>query len=318
MAAFLLSGESICFASILDSGDANFMVNNIHNRMNELRLGEFNPSGDDKKVAYGSWVAGSVGKAYYKSQNSVSTNKTKERSNSIMLGSDIKVDDLYTIGACASLGKSELKSFGSSGVTNIKTITFSLYGDAKIAPNIAVIAGIYGGKIQAKNDGVKALKISRDGRIIGANLGAIYYRRIASNTIFAPTVGVSFNQVKLKKSGGSKVVINGLTTDKLSLYTGLALSESFDIGNIKVIPEISARVTYSPIIKSGEIMLIEETGQVVTYQPNVSKAEKTRYSAAVGFNLVLHKMMTLSLNYKKDWQSRYSSDAGFAKLRINF
>lgn len=324
---FLISRESICFAAAQNSIDmieysldrgANDVVDNIDYRMSALRVTNFNPAGDDKKSLYGLWSAVSIGKASYKSRYNISTNKIKERSNGRMFGSDIKVDDRYTIGACAALGKGFLKSSGHSGVTNIKTTVFGLYGDAMIAPNVAVIASVYVGKLRAKNHNANSTEITRNGRVIGVNLGGVYYKPIVGNIMFSPAVGVSFNQVKLKKSGAAKVVINGLTTEKVSVYTGFSLSKSFYVGDSKIIPEISTRVAYSPIIKSGQVMFVESTGQAVAYQPNVSKAEKTRYSAAIGINIVNQKMVTLNLSYKRDWQSRYSSDTGFAKLRFNF
>lgn len=168
--------------------------------------------------------------------------------------------------------------------------------------------------VRAKNYSSNVL----NSNVIGANLGAVYYCRILNNIIFAPTIGASFNKVKFKNHAEGKVVINALTTDKLSLYTGFSFSESFAIRNIKIVPEIALRVVYSPAVKASDIMLVEQTGEEVTYQPNLSKFERFRYTASVGFNIITHKKIALSISYKKDWQSRYSSDVAFAKFRVNF
>lgn len=137
-ASLLMSGVSSCFAS----GDADNMADYLHNRKHNLSVANFYSSGDEE-IFYGSWFVGSVGKASYKSRNNKHTGKTKENSSIVMMGSDAKIDDRYTIGACVSFGESKLKSFGDVK-TNIKTTIFSLYGDVAIVPNISVISGVYG------------------------------------------------------------------------------------------------------------------------------------------------------------------------------
>jgi hypothetical protein len=310
--------ESAVQLHSITTNHLDYITADLTSRMNGLVV-----SGDENTVQYGAWVSGSVGRGVHKVKNSALLSSAKERSNSISFGADVKLSDAYTIGVFSSLGKNNIKSsingnLGSTSKTDISSTVFGLYGGAMVTEDIMLSTSVYGGKLSVKNKDVSKIGSNRKGSLMGANLGATYYYNFVENVLLAPTIGVNASQVKLGKDGNAVLSINSLTGKRVSLYTGFALSKSFDIGDFSVKPEVSARVSYTPIMKSNKtIVTVLSSNTALPISP-ISSTNKTMFSLGASVNVVKSKAVELSIGYQKDWQSEYNGDTGFAKLRINF
>lgn len=295
------------------------IASELNSRMNNL----VTASGDESKIGYGFWVSGAIGRATYKIKDSSLFGNTKESLSKINFGGDIKLNDIYTVGAFVSLSKNSLTSFingtvASRSKTNIDSTVFGLYGNWMVTEDIMLSTSLYGGKVRAKNKDVTQIGSNRKGTLMGANLGATYFWKLAGDMVLAPAIGVNTSRVKLGKDSNATLLTNSLTGERVGLYAGLSLSKRVNVSEFTLVPEISAKITYAPMIKSNGVVVTDVASNAVMPVSSANPLKKTMFSIGANLKVLRTNTIEFSLGYQKDWQSEYNGDTGFAKLRINF
>ncbi len=281
-------------------------------------------SGEDVNPKYGAWVSFSGGNSQYNfASTGTNLDKTKGTNSTIMVGTDVKLYDTYTIGAAVSIGKTSLKtSFKdsaelSSATDKLSVIVGSIYGSMPIIENLILKGSFSGGQIKVKGDSLD----NRKGSIYSGDLSATYYYDINDGIIVAPSLGASAAYIKLgsTKADADTDPISKMDVKRYGVNVGLAISKAFNVKSFAVKPEAFIKANYYPVTKSKKLSVVN-SNDIVVENPStkVLSNEKSSYSAGASLSVVNIGMMDISVGYVRDWQKRYKANTGFAKVRINF
>lgn len=295
----------------------DFITSELNSRMDNLVMAY----GDDSLGA-GIWVSGAIGSSTYKVKNSTFFGDSKEKSSNINFGGDIKLNDTYMIGAFVSLSQNSLKpsinSTVASSKTNIDSTVFGIYGSWMVTEEIMLNSSVYGGKVSAKNKDTSQIGSNRKGTLRGANLGATYFWKLSRDMVLAPSIGAMSSRIKLGKDNNSVLLINSLTGKRAGLYAGVSLSKRLNVGEFTLVPEISAKVTYSPMIKSNHTIVTDVASNILLPVSSPDPLNKIMFSAGASLKVLRTNIIEFNLGYQRDWQSQYLANTGSAKLKINF
>lgn len=302
--------------------NSDHITSDLNSRMHN-QVSILSASGDYGSIGYGLWVDGSIGNGAYKVKNSALFGDTKERSSKISFGGDVKLNDTYTIGAFVSLGKNSLtpsinSTTTSASKTNITSTVFGLYGNWMMAEDFMLSSNIYGGKLLTKNKDVTKIGSNRKGTLIGANLGATYFWRLLEDVVLAPSIGGNFSQLKLGKDSNAIFSVNSLTGKRAALYSGVSLSKAINISDFTLIPEILAKITYAPMMKSSKIIVTDLLSNTAVPITTAALTKKAMFSVGANLKVLKANIVELSLGYQRDWNSGYVGNTSVAKLRFNF
>ncbi len=273
-------------------------------------------SGDELAV-YGVWVHGALGSGVYKAKDSrVFKNKT----SSIILGAESKIDDDTTLGVAGSFGQSNLKLKIPSNDyinTNLKSFIGSLYGSFIADEKIVINGSISFGKLVGKTDyqsiltGKNSFKLK--GNSFGANIEASYYVPVGSVTLI-PSLGSDYAEVKFAKAKLGSITINKFNIKKLSIDPTIRLLQVFEASSMSLIPELSARASYALFSRASNIIIKNANGVVLSDSPQ--KAARNSYN--FGANLTLAgDMLETTIGFERFIQNKYLGHVGYMKLRIN-
>ena len=294
-------------------------------------------SGDDGSQ-YGVWFRGNIGTNNFKfSRNLSDLIKVKSFGRGGAIGIDTKIDDESTIGIAASYDLSSSKSVGSNvnqinnpgggnGVSgnsftgNTSSIIGSLYGSFVFNEALVFSGNASIGKILNKTSYSNVLNNNVSGKVtgkasgnlIGAGIRVDYYIPILSFTL-VPNFGFSYDQIKISKIKQSNFSASKTNISKISILPGISVIRPFEVGSLKIVPELSALGSFSQI-KSGKISIKNDSDLVLTSrQLNLAKS-----SVDLGGSLTLAgEMLEFTIGYNRSIQKNNLGNNGYVKLRVN-
>jgi len=276
-------------------------------------------SAGDEMLTYGAWARGSIIHGVFKSKDS---SKLKHSSTGTTIGFDSKIDDDTTAGFAVSYNWNSLKpkatNQANSANSNLKSIIGSLYGSINADERLVFRGNIEFGKIYGKTNyqsifsNNNSLKLKGD--LFGANIGANYYVPVSS-FVLVPSFDVSYETLKLSANQQDSLKIGKTNIRKITMTPGIGLTRVFDLGQMRIIPELTASYGFAAMNKVGKLIITNNNGAVITS----SKPTTSKSITNIGGNITFAgSTLELTLGYERIIQNRYNGQLGYAKLRINF
>jgi len=281
-------------------------------------------AGDDDSLNYGVWARGSLGSGVIGAKDSA---KVKQNCRGVTIGFDGKIDEDTILGIAIGSNISTLKpkSLNFSTATNndtkfstdIKSIVGSIYGSMQADEHLVITGSFELGKLYGKT---KYRPITSDnnffklkGDLFGANIAAGYYASLGSLTLI-PNLGASYRGVKLAGNKQNNLSISKTDIQKLSITPALSVLTVLELGNLQLIPEISASYSNNLSLKSKKLTVKNAQGKILSND----KISTAKHSYNLGASLGLaSSRIEASLGYERTWQSNYLGNTGYLKLRIN-
>jgi len=130
-----------------------------------------------------------------------------------------------------------------------------------------------------------------------------------------PSFDVSYETLKLSANQQDSLKIGKTNIRKITMTPGIGLTRVFDLGQMRMIPEIKASYGFAAINKVGKLTITNNNGAVITS----SKPTTSKSITNIGGNITFAgSTLELTLGYERIIQNRYNGQLGYAKLRINF
>jgi len=281
-------------------------------------------AGDDDSLNYGVWAGGSLGVGVIGAKDSA---KVKQNCRGVTIGFDGKIDEDTILGIAigSSISTLKPKSLNFSTATNnhtkfstdVKSIVGSIYGSMQVDERLVITGSFELGKLYGKT---KYRPITSDnnffklkGDLFGANIAAGYYAPLGSLTL-VPNLGASYRGVKLAGNKQNNLSISKTDIQKLSITPALSVLTVLELGNLQLIPEISASYSNNLSLKSKKLTVKNAQGKILSND----KISIAKHSYNLGASLTLaSSRIEASLGYERMTQSKYLGHTGYLKLRIN-
>ena len=299
----------------------------LTNRLSHLHLadnGDTGISAGDEQLNYGAWVSGSAGKGLFKAKDS---SKIKHNIGFASIGFDGKIDDDTILGVALSYNINSLKPKVASSnndknsrtdfSTNTRSIIGSVYGSMQADEQLVIHGNITLGKLYGKTKYQSFLSDDNSfklkGELFGANIGANYYIPLAS-LVLVPSLTGSYEGVKFAAVKQGNFNTDKTYVQKFSITPSLSLATTFEYENFKLIPEVSASYSNSPLVKLKKLIIKNASGK--TLSNNKISVAKDSYNLRASLTLASERIET-SIGYERTAQARYLGHIGYLKLRIN-
>ena len=323
----LIANSRILHANI--EASSNVMLSELSNlanitadRIGHLHLANLDDStglsAGDEELNYGVWLRANLGNGIWSSKDS---SKLKHNFAGGTIGFDGKIDEDTILGIAISSNQTNIKpkTQNSNQIsTDIRSIIGSLYGSIKADEQLVLTGNIEFGKTYGKTKyqqlftNNNSLKLKGD--LFGATIGANYYMPISS-FVLVPSFNVSYEMLKLTTNKQDSFKISKTNIRKITVTPGIGLTRVFDLGQMRIIPELTASYGLAALNKIGKLTITNNNGAVITSStPSMSKT-----TANIGGNVTFAGgVMELTLGYERIIQNRYKGQVGYAKLRVNF
>lgn len=310
---------------MMESSQASSNI--IDGRMSEINSISGLAAGDHD-IKFGAWFKGSFSKGEQKSYSMDPGYKFDQAAFTIGADSDFGSDEAFVIGGAVSVINNNLTSLqGGDSKEKISSYLGSLYGMTNIG--LVCLSGhAQFGKSDINKDrdsgdgNNNVAKGQAQGDIYGAKLEAGYNYPISSlNIVITPKIGVSHNYVSVGSYTETGVGLNRKvdkrSSSRTDLLTGLGVNYSFDIGGIKVIPEINASFVKAMRSKNSDtkIYLIDDMEPIIV---PARKLNKNSYRLGAALNLLSGDSFDTRFAYDMGIAEKFNSHTGSVKLRVNF
>ena len=136
-----------------------------------------------------------------------------------------------------------------------------------------------------------------------------------SSFVLVPSFNVSYETLKLATNKQDSFKISKTNIRKITVTPGIGLTRVFDLGQMRIIPELTASYGLVALNKIGKLTITNNNGAVITS----STTSMSKTTANIGGNVTYAGgVMELTLVYERIIQNRYKGQVGYAKLRVNF
>ena len=277
-------------------------------------------AGDNNMQSYGVWAQGMFGNAKQKKSSHDLGYKLNQQGANI--GFDFG-DDNYLVGIAYTRNGSKVKnlSMNEKITSNIGSL-YSLYNlDNNFFLNGQLKYGRSTIKKQRSNTNGSIAYGKTKGEMAGAEVELGYYYDFMSKSQLIPTIGLSYDYVKVKgyKETGSGITraISKRNGDKTSAFAGLMVNHNIDLQSFTLTPEIHTYLDYAIKSKAKGINVTLFTQVQPIYIPS-TKPARAYYAIGTSLKLAKEQKLNVSLGYDFGVSKKFYSHSGYIQARVNF
>ncbi len=262
---------------------------------------------DSEAQAKRLWTKAFISTAKQKGSNSFKTN-----SFGGIIGADIDIiENKLILGAAFTHADAKTKIMGSYNMNSDANLG-TIYSRYYITDSLALSGDISYGLLKIK--GLEKGKKSNRGGLFKGDLTLSNNTRLNSaNILFTPKVGVAYDALSVKHSGGS------INSSNFAGNLGLAISRSLVVSDdVMVAPSIHAQVKHVFNQKKTKIKLSATSYNGRTDLSPTDKSPKDMYNIGSSIEISKHNALTLGLGYDFHFRKSYKAHSGFVKLEVKF
>ncbi|KJW04699.1 autotransporter outer membrane beta-barrel domain-containing protein [Rickettsia argasii] len=309
----------------------------LNARMDKVQVANKGPvsSGDeDMDAKFGAWISPFVGNAKQKMCNNISGYKSDTTGGTI--GFDGFVSDDLALGLAYTRSDTDikLKNNKTGDKNKVESNIYSLYGLYNVPYEnlfVEAIASYSDNKIISKSRRVIATALETVGYQTAngkyksegytGQLMAGYTYMMPENINLTPLAGLRYSTIKdkgYKETGTTyqNLTVKGKNYNTFDGLLGAKVSSNINVNEIVLTPELYAMVDYAFKNKVSAIDARLQ-GMTAPLPTNSFKQSKTSFDVGVGVT-AKHKMMEYGINYDTNIGSKYFTQQGSVKVRVNF
>ncbi len=271
--------------------------------------------GDWSDVSVGPWVKALYNRA--KQDKNGSDNGFHGYTRGIALGSDITVNDDFTVGIGYAYNNSDVKSINRK--TDVNGHTGFIYG--KYQPNAwwvnAVASYGVGSYDEKANVAGVTVKSDYDVDTIGAQVMTGYdFVNNNFNSILTPKAGIRYTHIKQDDyTSSAGVMTHADKNDVLTAIVGAEFAQLIDTKDWLFEPNIRVAAVYD-IVSDGSQAVVSVGNSIFTNQGK--RLPRFGVEAGVGVNFTVADSIDVSFDYDAEVRRDYVNHTGSVSLQYNF
>ena len=257
-----------------------------------------------------------------KQKDKSDSNGFDSRVSGLTLGTDVDLNNMWTVGAALTAAKGETKSNNSGNTTDTDSVIGTVYGSWSHG---ALYADVMASVGRSSNEGERLGKlISSDYDVDQYGLRLTVGQDIlfgAQDILLQPNVSFNYGRVDIEayeeKGSQAAQYVEKQRYETVELGAGITAIKSYEMqdGVLQATAELNGwhdfaadRVKTQSRFVSGDT-IITSTG---------TDPEKTTWQAGIGVNYLAGNNFTASLTYDHTWKSGFKADSISAKVRYDF
>jgi outer membrane autotransporter protein len=264
------------------------------------------------------WVKGFGGHAKQKaSKNSIGF---KASNSGGMIGVDTMINDSNLLGIAFSHAELDAKYKGTKINSKTTANVVTAYLSSHFTDELFLNSQVKFGKAKLKTSGVSTMKAK--GTLAGIREELGYAIKLEDGIMLTPSVGVSYDEVKLGKfrntAAGKDQDLSGKKNKRVNALAGLNVAKTISMDGYSIVPSAHVNVehTLSSKNKAMKISGVDDSAESILVPQK--KAAKTSYIVGAGLKLVSLSKMEVGINYDMVKRNKFTSHNGSIKLRVNF
>jgi len=299
----------------------------VNNRVLEFNIAEAKgetsgiAAGDDLLKSYGLWVKGFL--SYAKQEEVNLLPEHKDRQGGFTVGFDVGED--YIVGIAYTAAHSKIKH--PNNIETIESNLGTLYNLLNFDNNLFFSGQArYGkadiNKLRSTNDlGNNVARGDTKATLAGGRMDLGYYYNFVNNLQLIPTIGVSHDDITVKKytetGGGLNRTVNRRNGNKTAALLGVTINYSINTSTLVIIPELHINIDHTVKRKNDKTTITLFTG-MVPVETLAGKPSKTLYKIGTSVKISKIQSFDLSVGYDLALGKKYYSHAGSIQTRVNF
>ena len=305
-------------SDLVNSRVVELNVANGQNGTTGLSAGD---SIDSMWNSYGLWVKGFLSVAKQKEMNLLPA--YTERQGAFTVGFDVGED--YVVGIAYTAASDKVKH--PNNVETIQSNIGTLYSLLNFENNLFLSGQVRYGKsdiIKLRNTNDLNQNIAKGATtatLSGGRIESGYYYNLTNNWQLIPSIGVSHDDITVKKytetGGGLNRTVNRRNGNKTSALFGLMLNYLINTETYALVPEVHINIDQTLKRKNDKTTITLFTG-MIPVETLAGKAPKTFYKIGGSVKISKTQSFDLSTGYDLVLAKKYYSNSGYIQARVNF